>query len=82
MRLLPYSGLFSKGFYLRIFQEALFSENKFPGPTVIRKYILTIKLNACLSRDYIIFRQHEWIRFVAVSIIISSNCQIQKARNP
>ena len=59
-----YSGLFLKVFIFGYFEEALFCENKFPGPTVIRKYILT---NACLdSRDYIIFAAR--MRFVALSI--------------
>ena len=65
--LLPYSGLFSKGFYFRIFRRCLFCENKFLGPTVIQKCILMIKLNACShSRDYIIFA--EWMHFVTLSI--------------
>ena len=58
------------------FEEAFFYENKFPGPTVIQKHILTIK-NACLhSRDY------SSTNVFCSFIDISSGCQIQKARNP
>ena len=61
------AGYFRRVFIFGYFKEAFFCENKFLGPTVLRKYIHTIKLNACLhSRDYIIFavRMH----FVALSI--------------
>ena len=53
------------GYFGRVFIFGyFFCENKFPGPIVIQKYILTIKQNACLhSRDYIIL-----MRFAALSI--------------
>ena len=74
MRLVLYyriAGYFRRVFIFGYFKEAFFCENKFPGPTVIQKCILTIKLNACLdSRDYIIFAAQ--MHFVA----ISSGCQI------
>ena len=64
---IPYSGLFLNGFYFGYFEEAFFCENKFPGLTVIRKYIRTIKQNACLhSHDYIIFAT--LMRFAALLI--------------
>ena len=75
------AGYFRRVFIFGYFEEALFCENKFPGPTVIRKYILTIKLNACLhSRDYIIFAAR--MNALCSFIDISSGCQIQKAQIP
>ena len=41
------------GFYFQIFKEAFFCENKFPGPTVIQKYILMIKWNALSWLHYL-----------------------------
>ena len=37
------AGYFRRVFIYRYFEEAFFCENKFPGPIVIQKYILTIK---------------------------------------
>ena len=45
MQILLYriAGYFRRVFIFGYFEEAFFCENKFPGPTVIRKYISTIK---------------------------------------
>ena len=60
-------GYFRRILIFGYFKEAFFCENKFPGPTVIWKYILTIKQNAWLdSRDLIIFAAQ--MRFVALAI--------------
>ena len=61
------AGYFRRVVIFRYFEEAFFCKNKFLGLTVLRKYILTIKLNACLhSRGYIIFTVR--VHFVALSI--------------
>ena len=62
------AGYFRRDFIFGYFEERPFSfENKFLGPTVLRKYIHTIKLNACLhSYDYITFAV--WMHFVALWI--------------
>ena len=61
------AGYFRRVIIFGYFEETFFCENEYLGPTVLQKYILTIKLNACLHLcDYITFAVQ--MHFVALSI--------------
>ena len=50
---ISYSGLFSKGFYFRIFKETFFCEKYFLGASFLQKYITTIN-NIMLACTHVI----------------------------
>ena len=59
---LPYSGLFSKGFIFRYFEEAFSCKNKFPGPAVLFRNKFS-RLNKMLVCTHVITLslQHECV---------------------
>ena len=68
-----YSGLFLKGFF-GYFEEAFLCENKFLGPTVLRKYIPQLIMKCLLALT--------WFRLCSVNAIYSALMSLYRYFNP